>query len=157
MARSAAQTATALEIDMAEPAAPVSLTPAPTSTQPVGTSEARTLPTQADAQPLINLPKLQHHVIAISQLVGQPARVLAARLGSAATLGDGTIEWNVSELGVAAGATYGYANIEAGIVTGVVFRGRADLDGLLQLRFPRGIQLTRAGGDRPSFSITVGE
>jgi hypothetical protein len=100
---------------------------------------------------------LQQHVTAIARLVGQPSRELADRLGRAAIISDGAIEWNLADVGVAAGATYGYANVERGVVTGVVFRGRADLEALLALHFPRGIQLTRAGGERPSFSITAGE
>jgi hypothetical protein len=117
--------------------------------------------TQAASAPLaaldIDVPGLRRHVQSIAKLIGHPARELAAKLGAAATIGDGTIEWNLSDLGVDAASAYGYASVADGEVTGFVIRGRASLDKLLQLHLHRPLQLTRAGGERPSYSITAGE
>jgi hypothetical protein len=105
----------------------------------------------------IDVPKLRRHVESIARLVGHPARELAAQLGAAAMIGDGTIEWNLANVGVDAASAYGYASVVDGAVTGFVIRGRASLDKLLQLHLHRPLQLTRAGGERPSYSITAGE
>jgi hypothetical protein len=105
----------------------------------------------------IDVPRLRRHVESIAKLIGHPARALAAKLGAAATIGDGTIEWNLDSVGVEAASAYGYANVADGIVTGFVIRGRASLDTLLRLHLHRPVQLTRAGGERPAYSITAGE
>ena len=105
----------------------------------------------------IDVPGLRRHVQAIAKLVGHPARELAAKLGAAATIGDDRIEWNLSEVGVDAASAYGYASVVDGAVTGFVIRGRASLDKLQKLHLHRPLQLTRAGGERPSYSITDGE
>jgi hypothetical protein len=105
----------------------------------------------------IDVPRLRRHVQSIAKLIGHPARELAAKLGAAATIGDGTIEWNLVDVGVDAASAYGYASVVDGAVTGFVIRGRASLDKLLQLHLHRPLQLTRAGGERPSYSITAGE
>lgn len=107
--------------------------------------------------PDIDVPALRRHVQAIAKLVGHPARALAAKLGAAATIGDDRIEWNLSEAGVDAASAYGYASVVDGAVTGFVIRGRASLDKLQKLHLHRPLQLTRAGGERPSYSITDGE
>jgi hypothetical protein len=112
----------------------------------------------APADPLaIDVPKLRRHAETIAKLVGQPAGELAATLGAAATIGDDSIEWNLADAGVAAATAYGYASIVDGTVTGFVIRGRAPLDQLRQLHLHRPLQLTRAGGERPAYSIAVGE
>ncbi len=105
----------------------------------------------------IDVVGLRHHVQAIAKLIGHPASELAAKLGAAAAIGDGWIEWNLVDIGVDAASAYGYASVVDGAVTGFVIRGRASLDKLLQLHLHRPLQLTRAGGERPSYSITVGE
>jgi hypothetical protein len=105
----------------------------------------------------IDVPALRRHVKSIAKLIGHPARELAGKLGSAATVGDGTIEWSIADAGVHAGSACGYASVVDGAVTGFVIRGRASLAKLLQLHLHRPLQLTRAGGERPSYSITAGE
>jgi hypothetical protein len=107
--------------------------------------------------PDIDVRGLRRHVQSIAKLIGHPARELAAKLGAAATIGDGTIEWNLVDAGVAAASAYGYASVVNGAVTGFVIRGRASLDKLLQLHLHRPLQLTRAGGERPSYTIAAGE
>ena len=105
----------------------------------------------------IDVRRLRHHVKAVAKLIGHPARELAAKLGTAATIGDGTIEWNLTDAGVDAANAYGYASVVNGAVTGFVIRGRASLDKLLLLHLHHPLQLTVAGGERPSYSITAGE
>ncbi len=105
----------------------------------------------------INVGKLRRHAEAIAKLVGHPARELAAMLGPAAAVGDGAIEWNLGDVGIAAASAYGYASVVEGAVTGFVIRGRAPIEQLGQLHLPRPLQLTRAGGERPSYSIALGE
>jgi hypothetical protein len=105
----------------------------------------------------IDVPGLRRHVKSIARLIGHPARELAAKLGAAATIGDDSIEWSLSEIGVDAASAYGYASIVDGAVTGFVIRGRASLDKLRKLHLHRPLQLTLAGGERPSYSITDGE
>ena len=105
----------------------------------------------------IDVVGLRHHVQAIAKLIGHPSSELAAKLGAAATVGDGSIEWNLVDVGVDAASAYGYASVIDGTVTGFVIRGRASLAKLLQLHLHRPLQLTRAGGERPSYSITAGE
>jgi hypothetical protein len=109
------------------------------------------------ASPDIDVRGLRRHVKSIAKLVGHPAHELAARLGAAAVVGDGTIEWNLAKLGVDAASAYGYASVVDGMVTGFVIRGRAALDQLVQLHLHGPLQLTVAGGERPSYSIAVGE
>ena len=105
----------------------------------------------------IDVRALRRHVQAIAKLIGRPASALAAKLGAAATVGDGSIEWNLVDVGVDAAGAYGYASVVGGTVTGFVIRGRASLDRLLQLHLRRPLQLTEAGGERPSYSIAAGE
>jgi hypothetical protein len=105
----------------------------------------------------IDVPKLRRHVESIAKLIGHPAGALAAELGAAATIGDGAIEWDLASVGVDAASAYGYASVVDGVVTGFVVRGRASLDQLLRLHLHRPLQLTRAGGERPAYSITAGE
>jgi len=105
----------------------------------------------------IDVRALRRHVQAIAKLIGHPASELAAKLGATATVGDGSIEWNLVDVGVDAASAYGYASVVDGKVTGFVIRGRASLAKLVQLRLRRPLQLTEAGGDRPSYSIAAGE
>jgi hypothetical protein len=105
----------------------------------------------------IDVPGLRRHVEAIAKQIGHPARALATKLGTAAKIGDGMIEWNLADVGVGAASAYGYASVVDGAVTGFVIRGRASLDKLQQLHLHRPLQLTLAGGERPSYSITAGE
>jgi len=105
----------------------------------------------------IDVPGLRRHVQAIAKLIGHPASELAAKLGAAAIVGDGSIEWNLVDAGVGAASAYGYASVVDGTVTGFVIRGRASLAKLLQLHLHRPLQLTEAGGERPSYSIAAGE
>jgi hypothetical protein len=105
----------------------------------------------------IDVPGLRRHVKSIAKLIGHPARELAAKLGAEATIGDDRIEWNLSEIGVDAASAYGYASVVDGAITGFVIRGRASLDKLQKLHLHRPLQLTLAGGERPSYSITAGE
>ncbi len=105
----------------------------------------------------LDVSALRRHVTAIAKLVGHPSQQLVTTLGKAASVGNGMVEWNLKDLGIAAGATYGYATIVRGKVTGVFFRGRASEDVLHHLRLPRGLQLTEAGGEHPAFSIVTGE
>lgn len=107
--------------------------------------------------PDIDVPGLRRHVKSLAKLIGHPARELVAKLGTAATVDDGAVEWNLVDAGVHAASAYGYASIVKGAVTGFVIRGRAPLDKLLQLHLHRPLQLTLAGGERPSYSITAGE
>jgi hypothetical protein len=111
----------------------------------------------APGSPEIDVPRLRRHVESIAKLIGHPARELAAKLGAAATIGDDTIEWNLESVGVDAASAYGYANVADGVVTGFVIRGRTSLATLLRLHLHRPLQLTRAGGERPAYSITAGE
>ena len=97
------------------------------------------------------------HVEAIGKLVGHPASELADRLGAVAKVGEDFIEWSVADLGIAAGNAYGLATIEGGRVTGVLFRGRSSEDTLHRLKAQLSLQVTMAGGERPSFSIVAGE
>jgi len=105
----------------------------------------------------IDVRGLRRHVQAIAKLIGHPASELAAKLGATATVGDGSIEWNLVDVGVDAATAYGYASVVDGKVTGFVIRGRASLDKLLKLHLHRPLQLTQAGGERPSYSIAAGE
>ena len=105
----------------------------------------------------LDVEALRRHVTAVAKLVGHPAQQLVDALGKAASVGDGMVEWNLSDLGIAAGGTYGYASVVRGKITGVFFRGRADVDVLAHLKLPHGLQLTEAGGDDPAFSIVAGE
>ena len=65
--------------------------------------------------------------------------------------------WTLVVIAPGAAHAYGYASVVDGAVTGLVIRGRAPLDKLRQLHLHRPLQLTQAGGERPSFSITAGE
>jgi hypothetical protein len=105
----------------------------------------------------IDEPRFVAHVEAIGKLVGHPASELVEQLGDVAKVGDDFIEWNVADLGIAAGNAYALATLEDGHVTGVVFRGRSSEDTLHRLKSQLSLQLTMAGGERPSFSITAGE
>jgi len=105
----------------------------------------------------IDVRGLRRHVHAIAKLIGHPASELAAKLGATATVSDGSIEWNLVDVGVDAATAYGYASVVDGKVTGFVIRGRASLDKLLKLHLHRPLQLTQAGGERPSYSIAAGE
>jgi len=105
----------------------------------------------------IDVRGLRRHVQAIAKLIGHPASELAAKLGATATVSDGSIEWNLVDVGVDAATAYGYASVVDGRVTGFVIRGRASLLKLLQLHLRRPLQLTEAGGERPSYSIAAGE
>jgi hypothetical protein len=105
----------------------------------------------------INVGKLRRHAESLAKLIGHPAPDLAAMLGPAATVSADAIEWNLGDVGVHAANAYGYASIVDGAVTGFVIRGRAPLDQLQQLHLHRPLQLTRAGGERPSYSIAAGE
>jgi hypothetical protein len=105
----------------------------------------------------IDEPRFIEHVEAIGKLVGHPASELAERLGDVAKVGDDFIEWNVADLGIAAGNAYALATIEGGHVTGVLFRGRSSEDTLHRLKAQLSLQVTMAGGERPSFSIVAGE
>ena len=105
----------------------------------------------------IDVRGLRRHVHAIAKLIGHPASELAAKLGATATISDGSIEWNLADVGVDAASAYGYASVVDGRVTGFVIRGRASLPKLLQLHLRRPLQLTQAGGERPSYSIAAGE
>jgi hypothetical protein len=105
----------------------------------------------------IDVPALRRHVQGVAKLIGHPASELATKLGAAATVSDGSIEWNLVDVGVDAASAYGYASVVDGTVTGFVIRGRASLDKLLKLHLHRPLQLTEAGGERPSYSIAAGE
>ncbi|HEV7554624.1 MAG TPA: hypothetical protein VGO00_04160, partial [Kofleriaceae bacterium] len=85
----------------------------------------------------IDVPALVHHVESTTRLIGHPVRDLTSQLGAAASVTDDAIEWNVSDLGIAAGSTYAYASVVAGKVTGVVFRGRATLERLQEIKVRR--------------------
>ena len=119
--------------------------------------EAPAAPASVPAALDIDVPALVRHVESTTRLIGHPVRDLTAQLGTAASVTDDAIEWNVSDLGIAAGATYAYASIVAGKVTGVVFRGRATLERLNEIKVRRPLQLTMAGGERPSVSIATYE
>jgi hypothetical protein len=118
--------------------------------------EAPATPAIAPALDL-DVTALVRHVETTTKLIGHPARDLVAHLGTAASVTDDAIEWNVADLGIAAGSTYAYASIVAGKITGVVFRGRATLERLQEIKVRRPLQLTMAGGERPSFSIATYE
>jgi hypothetical protein len=105
----------------------------------------------------IDEPRFVRHVELIAKLIGHPASELADHLGAAAKPGDDFIEWDVADVGIAAGTTYGLATIENGTVTGVTFRGRATDEILRRIKPQLSLQLTMAGGERPSFTITGGE
>jgi len=131
---------------------------------PAGRTHARTAaivqraPTTLAAHDAdLDVTALRRHVTAVAKLVGHPAQQLVDALGKAAVVGDGMVEWNLSDLGIAAGATYGYASIVRGKITGVFFRGRAEVGVLAHLKLPHGLQLTEAGGDNPAFSIVAGD
>jgi len=119
--------------------------------------EAPAAPVIAPATLDIDVAALVRHVETTTKLIGHPVRELTAQLGAVATVTDDAIEWNVSDLGIAAGSTYAYASIVDGKVTGIVFRGRATLERLQEIKVPRPLQLTMAGGERPSFSIATYE
>ena len=105
----------------------------------------------------IDVAAVVRHVETTTKLIGHPVRDLTAQLGAVATVTDDAIEWNVSDLGIAAGSTYAYASVVGGKVTGIVFRGRATLERLQEIKVRRPLQLTMAGGERPSFSIATYE
>jgi hypothetical protein len=156
-----ATTAAMHEVSPVAPVSPATLVSPAAQTAAV-TSMAAVAPVPAvapapSASLDIDVRGLRRHVQSIAKLVGHPARELATKLGAAATSGDGTIEWNLADTGVDAANAYGVASVVDGKVTGFVIRGRASLDKLLKLHLHRPLQLTRAGGERPSYSITAGE
>jgi len=118
---------------------------------------ARTIEQPVEPALAIDEPRFIEHVEAVGKLVGHPASELAERLGDVAKVGDDFIEWNVADLGIAAGNAYALATIEGGRVTGVLFRGRSTEETLHRLKPQLSLQLTMAGGERPSFSIVAGE
>lgn len=118
---------------------------------------ARALEQPVEPSLAIDEARFVAHVEAIGKLVGHPASELAERLGDAAKVGDDFIEWNLADVGIEAGNTYALATVEAGHITGALFRGRSSEDTLRRLRAQLSLQLTMAGGERPSFSIVAGE
>jgi len=117
----------------------------------------RTIEAPAEPSLVIEEGRFVAHVEAIGKLVGHPTSELVEYLGNAAKVGDDFIEWNVADVGIEAGNAYALATVEGGRVTGVLFRGRSSEDTLKRLKSQLSLQLTMAGGDRPSFSIVVGE
>lgn len=152
--------------DAPVPAASASA-PAPTSARVRATAQAHPIaetPALPSSEPAPSEPALELDMAAIARhakqaarLVGHPASELAQLIRSAASHDGEVVEWNLADLGIAAGATYGYASIVAGKITGIVIRGRTTLERAHQLRISRPLRLTMSGGDRPSFSIDAGE
>lgn len=138
----------------ASPATPTQVVHA--SVQMPSIVETPALPTSEPALEL-DMTAIAQHAKVASRLVGHPVGELVQLIGPTASIAGDAVEWNLSELGISAGSTYGYANVAGGKITGIVIRGRTTLERAHQIRIRQPMRLTMSGGDRPSFSIDAGE